>query len=297
MAETFMGTRQGRYVERAGSQEHRLSARHPLGASAAFFGIWIAALSVLCSATPYLVDALAGSPASLRLSLEAIALASAAVPSLACPLLFGGGRHGCHSLARIAFQSGAGLAAGTAWLAASLGILAALGAVDLGAASKVSGLPLWIAACAINAAMQEVLIHGYAFCVLAESRGSAFAVLATTALFVLLHPGAFTCGPIAVLEIAASGILLAEARLISGSLAFPIAMHAAWNAVGGIVFGTISLADDYPSIFSCSLEGPAFLAGGSMGIEGSIAALALTCILCAAAVAIHRGMQSNLKCE
>ena len=114
-----------------------------------------------------------------------------------------------------------------------------------------------------------------------------------TAVFALFHPGAFACGPVAALQIVAASVLLTLVRLFSGGLATPIAMHAAWNAIGGIGFGVVSLADDYPNVFATSLSGPELISGGTMGIEGSVVVLAVTCALCIAVFAIHCRLRSN----
>lgn len=270
--------------------------RHPLGAAAAFFGMWLAALVAISAAAPLATSALSGAPAAVRLFLEAISLVSVLVPAIACPLLLGGVIARRRTAVQSGLRFGAGLAAGAAWFAITFGALAALGAVELGGSSNVAALPVWVAACAANAAFQEVLMRGYAFDALARGKGIVSATVVTTVVFVLFHPGAFACGPVAVLQIAAASVLLTLVRIASGGLAAPIGMHAAWNAIGGIGFGVVSLADDYPSIFDVSLGGPALLSGGAMGVEGSVVALAVTCALCAAAFAIRRRLRSNCEC-
>ena len=165
--------------------------------------------------------------------------------------------------------------------------------MDTGASLSVPSLPIWIIACVLNAAFQEVLVRGYAFDALVRGKGAVFATVVTTAVFALFHPGAFACGPVAALQIVAASVLLTLVRLFSGGLATPIAMHAAWNAIGGIGFGVVSLADDYPNVFATSLSGPELISGGTMGIEGSVVVLAVTCALCIAVFAIHCRLRSN----
>lgn len=267
--------------------------KHPLGSAVAFFGIWLAALIALSAASPLATRALSGMPAETRLFLEGISLASVAIPAIACPLLLGGsaGRH--FTAVQVVLRFIGGLVAGAAWFALAFGALAALGVVDTGASLSVPSLPIWIIACVLNAAFQEVLVRGYAFDALVRGKGAVFATVVTTAVFALFHPGAFACGPVAVLQIVAASVLLTLVRLFSGGLATPIAMHAAWNAIGGIGFGVVSLADDYPNVFATSLSGPELISGGTMGIEGSVVVLAVTCALCIAVFAIHCRLRSN----
>lgn len=300
--------------------------RHPLGAAAAFFALWIVALVVLTGVfNPILVNSFSDNPASLRLALEVESLATVVIPATVCP--FALGRFGCDASElrrsagkgmgpaseeiayrdrgesvgfRFAFDSvfrhvGAfvgGLLGGALWFALAFGALAALGVATLGVPADVLALPVWIVACAINATFQEILVRGYAFDAISRGGGVVAATVITTLVFIAFHPGAFVCGPIAVLQIAAASVLLTVVRIVTGSLAAPIAMHAAWNALGGIGFGAVMLANDYPSVFGATLGGPAWISGGAMGLEGSVVTLAVTVVLCFA-VALFAHMRSN----
>ena len=56
----------------------------------------------------------------------------------------------------------------------------------------------------------------------------------------------------------------------SNSLVIPIIMHFIWNCFGGIIFGTVSLADDYPHLYNIKITGNQLISGGSFKMEGSI---------------------------
>ena len=55
--------------------------------------------------------------------------------------------------------------------------------------------------------------------------------------------------------------------------------HAVWNIVGGVVLGGVSLADDYPSLYSMTPSENVILSGGSCMIEGSIVVLVVNIAL------------------
>lgn len=283
-----------------GMRNVRIGSRHPILAAVIMWVAWVVTLCVLGALTAPAEAALSDRPPELRLLLESKALVSVVVPAFACWLLLGGvGRLGylkVDAMAKCAagFVPGMaggfalGVAGGLALCAASFGALWVLGAASLGESSPVSQLPLWVIACALNAAFQEILVRGYAFSVLQAGKGTLFATVVTTALFTLMHPGAFMCGPAAVACIVALSVLLTVLRVNTGSLATSIGFHAAWNALGGIGLGVVSLADDYPCVLGGELAGPQWLAGGSMGLEGSVMTLGLTCVVIAALLVLKR---------
>lgn len=288
-------------------------------------GLWIAALVVLSGVfNPILVNSFSSNPALLRLALEAESLVTVAIPAIACPLALGrfghraselwrsegkglgsvsedasyrgeiaGPRSTFNSILRRAGAFVGGILGGALWFALAFGAFVALGILTAGAPADIPTLLVWIVACVINAAFQEILVRGYAFDAISRGRGVTAATIVTSLVFIAFHSGAFACGPVAVLQIAAASVLLTAVRVATNGLAAPIAMHAAWNALGGVGFGVVALASDYPSVFDATLNGPAWISGGAMGLEGSVVTLVVTCILCVAAVMfLHHARKS-----
>ena len=185
---------------------------HPFGAAAAFFGLWIVALVVLTGAfNPILVNSFSSNPALLRLVLEAESLISVVIPAIVCPLALGRLGHGAFELrrcvgkevcsamddaphrsvrvdSRFAFggflhSAGAfvgGMLGGILWFAFACIALSAAGLMTVGASVSVPALPVWVAACAINAEFQEILVRGYAFDAISRGGGVVVATVATT---------------------------------------------------------------------------------------------------------------------
>ena len=58
-------------------------------------------------------------------------------------------------------------------------------------------------------------------------------------------------------------------------------MHSFWNAVGAVILGGVSLAEDYPHLFTITFDGSTLLSGGIYKMEGSIVVLILNLILIA----------------
>ena len=267
--------------------------RRNIAYAAAFMATWIAALALATALLhPAITGSLSTAPASMRLALEALSLASVAVPTALFCRLRPTAPAGAQQAGALA-ASGLGAALGLAWLAAALGANWLAGNLSLGPAAPVAHLSLWVAACLVNAAFQELLVRGYAFDSLRESLGVEPATLITTALFVAFHPGAFESGPVAVLQMAAASLLLTELRLLTGGLVAPTAAHFAWNAAGGIWLGVVALADDYPHVFSCSVGSGASLSAGAMGVEGSPWTLVVTVACCAALAVFLRSRRAD----
>ena len=255
--------------------------RHPVAAALLFLVAWVAVMSVLSALCTPVILQLADNPPAMRFAFEAEALVTILVPAAVFAAFVGGlPQRPRRTARRVLADFAGGCAGGAVWFALAALPLAACGVLAIGEPAVVGALAVWVIACAVNAAFQEVLIHGYGFSVLVRGKGVLVAVIATTVVFTLLHPNAFMCGPIAVATIAAAGVLHGLVRLATGGLSASIALHAVWNALGGIGFGIVALADDYPHVFSGTLSGPAFLSGGTMGLEGSIVALAVTVAAC-----------------
>lgn len=259
-----------------------IRARNGVAHAVAFLAVWIAVLALATMLFHPAITALfTTAPAAMRLALEALSLASVAVPTVLFARLRPAVRRGASRRGALAATL-LGVCAGLAWLAAALGANGLAGTLSIGAAAPVPHLAIWLAACLANAAFQELLVRGYAFDALRASLGVTPAALVTTALFVAFHPGAFADGPSAVLQMAAASLLLTELRLITGRLSASVAAHFAWNAAGGIGLGVVALADDYPHALSLSVGSGASLSAGAMGIEGSPWTLLVTAAICVA---------------
>lgn len=51
--------------------------------------------------------------------------------------------------------------------------------------------------------------------------------------------------------------------------------------MGGLIFGVVSLADDYPELYNLRVTGNPIISGGSVGMEGSVFVLIVNTIMIA----------------
>lgn len=140
-----------------------------------------------------------------------------------------------------------------------------------------SGIMLGLAISIGAAFGEEVFFRGFLLRILDERWGSTIAVLISGLIFGAAHftnPGAKFWGAAAIVLQAA--LLIPASYLLTDRLWVPIGMHFAWNATQSSLFGTtISGTFTQPGFFAGSLEGPPWLSGGAMGLEGSIVVVGL----------------------
>lgn len=163
-----------------------------------------------------------------------------------------------------------GIVIGAIWIGASAVILLASRHLVIVEKNDVTNLWLWIIAAFINVIMQELLVRGYLYQLLKTKYNILLSVIITTALFTFLHGGAFEAGVIPVINVITMCLFTTALYEAEGTILAPVMAHSIWNIVGAIIIGGVSLADDYPSLYSTVASGNVLLSGGNYKIEASI---------------------------
>lgn len=168
-------------------------------------------------------------------------------------------------------ELGAGLLAGTALISLAVGLIALLGGYRV---TGFSASPQLLAPLAIGigaGVIEEILFRGILLRVLDAWLGSWAALGITSLLFGLIHmtnPGASLVTALGL--VVEAGVLLGAAYLLTRRLWFAIGLHIAWNAVqAGVFSSTVSGTGEQRGLLLAEMDGPAWLTGGAMGIEGS----------------------------
>jgi uncharacterized protein len=171
-----------------------------------------------------------------------------------------------------------GCAIGFAALAMAVAIAAAAGGLrfSFGGASGAllwslvgSALLLFVAALA-----EEALFRGYVLQTLTRAQLAWLGVLVTSVPFGLVHLSNPNVVPVVTFaNTALAGIWFGVAYLRTRSLWFPVGLHWAWNWALGPIFGLPISGRDVVSntLLRGDDLGPAWLTGGSYGIEGGLA--------------------------
>lgn len=168
-----------------------------------------------------------------------------------------------------------GMIGGIVWLGLAFCILFFTGVFKITKIQTVPMLWLWIFSALLNTIMQELLVRGYLYQMIKAKYHMAAAMIVSTALFTLMHGGAFEAGIIPVLNILTMSLLMTFVLEYTQSLVAPILMHFLWNGVGAIILGGVSLAEDYPHLCTAVFCGNELLSGGVYKMEGSVIVLIL----------------------
>jgi uncharacterized protein len=122
---------------------------------------------------------------------------------------------------------------------------------------------------------EEALFRGYALQTLTRARLAWLAILLTSVPFAAIHlQNPNVVKGFTFINTALAGVWLAVAYLRTRSLWLPLGVHWAWNWALGSLFGLpvsgITTIAPNPLLHGTDL-GPAWLTGGSYGIEGGLA--------------------------
>ncbi|HKX84268.1 MAG TPA: type II CAAX endopeptidase family protein [Pyrinomonadaceae bacterium] len=166
--------------------------------------------------------------------------------------------------------------------AVTLTLTAGIGVLSGGLTFRFSGEPassvgstllLSFIVFAAPAAFEEALFRGYALQTFVRSNLSGFGVLLTALIFATVHNKNPSANMISWLNTFVAGIWLGIAYLKVRDLWLPFGLHLAWNWSQGSIFGmeVSGLTEIVQSPLLRETEtGPAWLTGGSYGIEGGI---------------------------
>lgn len=173
-----------------------------------------------------------------------------------------------------------GSAAGLVMMASIVGIIAALGGVQLvpDPARSLAALGWAAVAFAFVALFEETLFRGFLFQRLVDGLGAWPAQLLLALAFAGLHadnPGMSGATAFwATLDLGLGAIVLGLAWLRTRSLALPIGLHLTWNWAQGALFGFAVSGLDQQGWWQPVFTGrPQWLTGGEFGPEASVVAV------------------------
>ena len=187
-----------------------------------------------------------------------------------------------------------GTITGILWLGLPIIVMKLMKVIEFNGKNDIPLFFVWILAAFLNVIMQELLVRGWLYQVLKQKYNIAISAIVTTALFTLLHGGAFEAGLVPVVNVLTMSLLMTVILEYSGSLIAPTIMHFMWNGIGALVLGGVSLADDYPHLLNMIFSGSKLLSGGECKIEGSIVVLVVNVMLLAVFIGLQRKNGNNM---
>jgi membrane protease YdiL (CAAX protease family) len=144
----------------------------------------------------------------------------------------------------------------------------------------------------VNAAMQELLVHGYLFSLLQNKYSKITALIVTSILFLLLHPGAINAGIIASINVFGAGLIFGLIIFCFDSLLSATVAHTIWNYFGAVWFGLIPL-DNYPTMKLLKVTGDPIFIGDKNGMETSLT-VTVTIVLVITIILIRKNLRHKI---
>lgn len=170
-----------------------------------------------------------------------------------------------------------GCGIGAVLIAVSTGLIVLAGGYALVGLESAPDLLTPLAIGIVAAFTEEVLFRGVLLRVLDAWLGSWAALALSSLLFGLVHltnPGATLVTALGL--VIEAGVLLGAAYLLTRRLWLAIGIHFAWNAVQAGVFSSqVSGTGEQAGLLRLEARGPDWLTGGTMGVEGSVVAVAV----------------------
>jgi uncharacterized protein len=195
------------------------------------------------------------------------------------------------SRARAPRELGIGVAIGLGLIAVLVGSLWVLGYYRIAGTNAFAVVFVSLANDGAGAFVEEVVLRGIVFRITEERLGTWVALAISVVLFALLHlasPNATVTSTVVVgVE---GGVLLSAAYVLTRRLWLPIGIHFGWDFSQDAIFGVGTGAK---GLVEGDLSGPAWLSGGSAGIEGSVVALVL-CAGVGAYLLVRAAREGNL---
>jgi len=175
--------------------------------------------------------------------------------------------------------SAIGFFIGIVWIGCTLIVLMVTKRLWIVQKNDVTFWGVWCFSAFLNVIMQELLVRGYIYQMLKVKYNLCVAVIITTVLFTLMHGGAIEARFLPTVNVITMCLFTTALYEAEGTLLAPIMAHAAWNIVGALVFGAVSLADDYPALYVTKALEHSVLSGGTYKAEGSIFVLFINVLL------------------
>ncbi|MFV0457566.1 MAG: lysostaphin resistance A-like protein [Actinomycetales bacterium] len=179
---------------------------------------------------------------------------------------------------RGALELGVGVGLGIGLMSLSVAIVAMLGGYRVTGFHLGAGLLAGLAIGVGAGFAEEIFFRGVLVRLLDKRFGSVVALVSTSLLFGLVHltnPGSSVWGAVAIAIEA--GLLLGAAYLLTRRLWLAIGIHIGWNFSQAGIF-SINVSGSgmgAGGLLTSTMQGPDWLTGGSMGIEGSVVSVAI----------------------
>ena len=149
------------------------------------------------------------------------------------------------------------------------GLMVAFGLAAFSFGTLTAGMVPWAVIVFAPAALaEEWFMRGYVLQVIEDGYDLRLGVLISSVLFGLLHALNPNLTVLSLPNLLATGLVLAQAYLVTRRLWLPWAFHFSWNFTQMVVFGLPVSGLPGDGLLQAHVTGSALLTGGSFGPEG-----------------------------
>jgi membrane protease YdiL (CAAX protease family) len=174
-------------------------------------------------------------------------------------------------------EAGLGFLLGAGLISLSVGLLASLGCYHVDGINTDVPLFRYVAGFLAVAALEELIFRGVLFRLVEKSLGSVIAIALSTAVFGLLHRVNPNATWISIASLTLSSLVLVGSFLATRRLWLCVGVHWGWNLLQALCSLSVS-GNETKGLLNAHVTGPAWLTGGSFGVEASLLTLMLSLI-------------------
>ena len=131
----------------------------------------------------------------------------------------------------------------------------------------------------VGAFLQELVLVCVVYRLIEEFTGSWIAIVISLLIFSVAHGANPNASAISVAALFFSSIILLAPFILTRRIWLSWGFHAGWNFMQAGFFGMPNSGIQFPGWIESVIEGPSWLTGGAIGIEGSIVAIGSDIVL------------------
>lgn len=200
------------------------------------------------------------------------------------------------ALRRLLPDNAIGFAGGALLIGSVMALLWSVGAYEVtGTNASVQWVRPFLIFGVGTAIVEEIIFRGILFRLVEEGWGLWPALIVSALFFGGVHIGNQNASLGTSFAIAVeAGVLLGVVYHVTRSLWTCIGVHMSWNFICGTIFGSPVSGNPPPSSWlQPHFDGPAWLTGGSFGIEGSVLTVLLSLVFSAALLHADRWKRAH----
>jgi membrane protease YdiL (CAAX protease family) len=174
-------------------------------------------------------------------------------------------------------ETGLGFLLGAGLISLSVALMAAFGSYQVDGFNAEVTWFRYVAGFFAVAMLEELIFRAVLFRLIEKSLGSVIAITLSTALFGLVHLVNPNATWISTASLTLSSLILVASFLLTRRLWLCVGLHWGWNLFQALYSVAVSGVDT-KGLLNGHVTGPAWLTGGSFGVEASLLTVLLSLI-------------------